>query len=145
MATAQQILNCRMETGDTDVALPILSDEEYSYFIDKNSGSLSASCIDIARALLFKLSIRSQNSTVDCLSLQTKHAAEQYRQSLLAYLRDPTMNPVLRNTTIYAGNVSLSDMDTNDTTADNNYVSSPSVKNVNFVVDPDTNPFGAQS
>ena len=142
MATAQQILNCRMETGDTDVALPILSDEEYAYFIDKNSGSLSASCIDIARALLFKLSIRSQNSTVDCLSLQTKHAAEQYRQSLIAYLRDPNMNPVLKNTSIYAGSISKSDMQSNIDNPDNNSVQSTALTPIITIVDPKVNPFG---
>ncbi len=85
----------------------------------------------------------SSDNIVDVLSIKSSKAAEQYRLSLQMYLSNPSLNPLIKSASIYAGNVSLSDMNTNDTTADNNYVSSPSVKNVNFVVDPDTNPFGA--
>jgi pantoate kinase len=84
----------------------------------------------------------SGESQVDIITLKSSKAAEQYRLSLQMYLNNPSLNPLIKSASIYAGNVSLSDMNTNDTTADNNYVSSPSVKNVNFVVDPDTNPFG---
>ena len=85
----------------------------------------------------------SSDNLVDVLSIKSSKAAEQYRVSLQMYLNNPSLNPLIKSASIYAGNVSLSDMNTNDTTADNNYVSSPSVKNVSFIVDPCDNPFGA--
>lgn len=142
--TPQEILAVRYEVQDVDVALPILPDATYEYILTKNTGSISASSLDAARMILMRLSISgSSDFIVDVISIKGSKAAEAYRQALQLYITSPSLNPLIKSASIYAGNVSLSDMNTNDTTADNNYVSSPSVKNVNFVVDLDTNPFGS--
>ena len=133
----------RYELNDNSPGLYILDDSTIDYYLTKNSGSISATSIDCCRAILLRLSMDSSDNITDVLSIKSSKAAEQYRLSLQMYLNNPSLNPLIKSASIYAGNVSLSDMNTNDTTADNNYVSSPSVKNVNFVVDPDTNPFGA--
>lgn len=133
----------RYELNDNSPGLYILDDSTIDYYLTKNSGSISATSIDCCRAILLRLSMDSSDNIVDVLSIKSSKAAEQYRLSLQMYLNNPSLNPLIKSASIYAGNVSLSDMNTNDTTADNNYVSSLSVKNVNFVVDPDTNPFGA--
>ncbi len=141
--TPQEILAVRYEVQDVDVALPILPDATYEYILTKNTGSISASSLDAARMILMRLSISgSSDFIVDVISIKGSKAAEAYRQALQLYITSPSLNPLIKSASIYAGNVSLSDMNTNDTTADNNYVSSPSVKNVSFMVDPCDNPFG---
>ena len=142
--TADDVTKVRYEVQDIDVALPILPDATYEYILTKNSGSISASSIDAARMILMRLSISgSSDFIVDVISIKGSKAAEAYRQALQLYITSPSLNPLIKSASIYAGNVSLSDMNTNDTTADNNYISSPSVKNVSFIVDPCDNPFGA--
>ena len=132
----------RYELNDNSPGLYILDDSTIDYYLTKNSGSISATSIDCCRAILLRLSMDSSDNIVDVLSIKSSKAAEAYRQALQLYITSPSLNPLIKSASIYAGNVSLSDMNTNDTTADNNYVSSPSVKNVSFMVDPDTNPFG---
>lgn len=133
----------RYELNDNSPGLYILDDSTIDYYLTKNLGSISATSIDCCRAILLRLSMDSSDNIVDVLSIKSSKAAEQYRLSLQMYLNNPSLNPIIKSASIYAGNVSLSDMNTNDTTADNNYVSSPSVNNVSFMVDPCDNPFGA--
>ena len=133
----------RYELNDNSPGLYILDDSTIDYYLTKNSGSISATSIDCCRAILLRLSMDSSDNITDVLSIKSSKAAEQYRLSLQMYLNNPSLNPLIKSASIYAGNVSLPDMNTNDTTADNNYVSSASVKNVSFMVDPCDNPFGA--
>ena len=132
----------RYELNDNSPGLYILDDSTIDYYLTKNSGSISATSIDCCRAILLRLSMDSSDNITDVLSIKSSKAAEQYRLSLQMYLNNPSLNPLIKSASIYAGNVSLPDMNTNDTTADNNYVSSASVKNVSFMVDPCANPFG---
>lgn len=124
MATSTEIMNVRMELADTS-ELPLLSDAEYNYFIDKNQGSLRRAMLDAAKSLLFKLSTRTDD-TIDIMSVKSSKAAENYRLALQMFLRDPNMNPALTMAKAFAGGVSKSDMQTNLETADNNAVVSPS-------------------
>lgn len=119
MATAEEILQVRYELADTDPAFPILSDAELTYFIDKNSGSLLRASMDAARATLFKLSLRTDES-VDIFSIRGSQSAKAYSDALKLYLKDPTLNPVYNNVTGYAGGISKSDMESNDSNPDNN-------------------------
>lgn len=121
MATISDI---RYELSDTDPTFPLLSDDEIIYFLNKNSESLTRTSLDCARAILFKLSMR-EDSTVDIFSLKGSKAAESYRQALMMYLKDPSMNPALSLASIYAGGISKSDMKTNIDTEDNNAVRTP--------------------
>lgn len=118
------IQKVRLEIQDNTPGLYILSDDEIEYFLEKNNNSVIRASIDAARAVLFNLSQRT-DETVDIFSIRGGKAAEQYRLALELYLRDPTLNPVLRNVGGYVGGVSKSDMESNDANPDNNTVKTP--------------------
>jgi hypothetical protein len=124
MATVQDI---RYEIGDTDGNFPILADDEINYYLTKNSDTLSQTCIDCARAILMKLSLRAEDTTVDIFSVKGSKAAESYRQALVLYISNPMLNPVLKNAQGWFGGVSVSQMQNNDSNLDNNIVKQPSV------------------
>ena len=119
------IKKVRIEVGDNDVALPILGNEEYEYFLEKNAGSIPHASLDAAKAILFNLSQRT-DETVDILSIKGARAAEQYRLALQLFLKDPFLNPIISNARAWFGGVSLSEMEMNDSIADNNIVRVPS-------------------
>lgn len=124
MATAELIRNVRYELSDTDPALPLLSDSEYNYFIDKNSSNIKRSMLDCAKTILLKLSMRG-DETVDIFSLKGSKAAEQYRLALELFIKNPEFNPALSLAAIYAGGISKQDMLDNILNTDNNAVMSP--------------------
>ena len=115
----------RMELGDTDVTLPIMSDTEYRYFLDKNDWSIRRAALDAAKSILLKLSMRSDES-VDIFSVKGTGTAKQYMQALQMYIKNPDLNQNLQNLQGYAGGVSISDMQANDATTDNNIIVQPS-------------------
>ena len=124
MATLTDIQKLRVEVGDTDVSFPILDDSSYQYFLDKHSNNLNRAALDAARAILFQLSTRN-SETVDVFSVKNT-SAESYRQALLLYIKDPTLNPLYQNLKGYVGGVSVSDMQKNNANLDNNIIQSPS-------------------
>lgn len=141
MATADQILACRRNVGDIDIALPILADSEYEYFID-STGSVSMGSIQAAKTILFKLSINSVDKSVDILSVKGSKAAEQYRLALQLFLRDPLLSPIYNNISgSWIGNTSRSEMQANIDAPDN-YVSTLAVPSQFSTIDNDSsNPF----
>lgn len=124
MATAENIKKIRYELADTDPALPLMGDAEYAYFLDKNSSNIRRTMIDAARAILFKLSMRG-DETVDIFSLKGSKAAEQYRLALQLFIKNPEFNSALTLAEAYAGGISKSDMQENIDDEDNNAVLSP--------------------
>lgn len=124
MASSNQVLQLRYELADTDVALPIMSDSEYSYYIDKHAGNIRRATLDSAKAILFKMSMRP-DEIVDIFSIKGSKAAEQYRLTLALYLKDPSLNPALTLANVYAGGISKTDMLTNNSNPDNNFVFNP--------------------
>ena len=118
---AVTIFSVRVEIGDTDPNFPILSDDEISYYIQKNGDSLGRTCVDCAKAILMKLSMRG-NETIDIFSIKGSQTAAQYMQALKLYIRDPNLNPLYQNAQGYVGGVSLSDMANNNANLDNNVV-----------------------
>lgn len=128
MATISDI---RMELADTSVEFPILSDAEYQYFLTKNSDNLARTAVDCARAILMKLSMRSDSST-DIFSMKHSSASRSYIEALKLYLTNPSLNPINQNTQIYFGGTSLSDMSANDYNTDNNIVLQPTASGSNL-------------
>jgi hypothetical protein len=120
LTTLQQI---RYELGDVDEALPIMTDTEYEYFLEKNNGSVRRASLDAAKTILFKLSMR-EDGTVDIFSLKGSKAAEAYRLALQLYIKNPDFNAVLQNVQGYFGGVSKSEMSKNNGNSDNNVVPS---------------------
>lgn len=124
MANAEQIMQVKYELGDMDQAFPLMSDSEYSYFIDKNNGSIRRSILDCAKTILLKLSMRGEE-TVDIFSIKGSKVAEQYRETLKMIIKNPQFNPALTLASIFAGGTSVSDMQNNIENTDNNIVSTP--------------------
>lgn len=108
----------RIELGDTDTGLPIMSDDEYLYFFEKNDGSVRRAALDAAKTILFKLAMKG-DADVDIFSIRGSKAAEAYRNALLLYIKNPDLNSVLSNVQAYFGGVSKSDMIANDANSDN--------------------------
>jgi hypothetical protein len=124
MANAEQIMQVKYELGDLDVAFPFLSDSEYSYFIDKNDGNIRRSMLDCAKTILFKLSMRG-DETVDIFSFKGARAAAEYREALKMFIKNPAFNPALTLASIFAGGTSVSDMQANLEDEDANAVTTP--------------------
>lgn len=112
------IQKVRIEIADTDITFPILSDDEYEYFLEKNNNSIRTAAIDAARIVLMKLSITSNDETVDIFSIKGSKAAEQYREALKLYLKNPDLNPLLSSAMPYAGGLSRADMEANNNASD---------------------------
>ena len=101
-----------------------MSDGEISYFLDKNSQVIGKTMLDVAKTILFKLSMRG-DETVDIFSYKGAKAAEAYKNALHLYIKNPSFNPALTLAAAYAGGISKSDMQTNEETEDTNAVLSP--------------------
>ena len=126
----------RIEIGDTDVSFPILDDSSYQYFLDKHNNNLGRASIDAARAILFQLST-GNSETVSIFSVKNT-SAEAYRQALLLYIKDQTLNPIYQSLQGYFGGVSVSDMQANNANLDNNIVENPGQTNQLFATSPFT-------
>ena len=131
MATISDI---RFELSDTSPEFPILSDAEITYYLTKNSSNLARTSMDCARAILMKLSMRS-DSVVDVFSMKSSTASRSYIQALQLYIKDPNLNPLMQNLQGYAGGVSISDMQANDSNSDNNRVIRPSESGCSLPLD----------
>jgi hypothetical protein len=123
------IQKCRIEVADLDQSFPLLSDDTYAYYLEKNNNNITKSSLDAARTILLMLSQRG-DETVDIFALRGSKAAEQYRLALQMYLANPNLNPLLNNTQAYFGGISLSEMATNNANVDNNRVNNPYTENL---------------
>lgn len=110
----------RLEIADTDPAMPILSDEEIQYFIDKNEGSLRKAIVECARCILFRIS-SSIFEKVDVLEVRGSDYFNQYKQALEMLIKDPEYGSVGK-AMVYAGGVYLSDIQNNLENTDLNTV-----------------------
>ena len=119
------IQKVRIEVADLDPGLPLLSDDEYTYLLEKNNNSIVRASVDAARIILLKLS-QQTDETVSIFSIRGSKAAEQYRLALELYIKNPQLNPLYNNLQGYFGGISVSDMQKNNANCDNNIVVSPS-------------------
>ena len=137
MAITPEMINAvRYEIGDFDPSLPLMSNDEITYFLNKNSESVRRASLDAARVALMKLS-QTGDSMVGIISVKGSKVAEQYRLALELYLKSPHLNPILSGlgsfvdadgktqNPIYAGGISNADMLANVTNPDNNYIPNP--------------------
>ena len=127
MVTPEMILSVRYELADTELSLPILSDDEYTYFLNKSNENIRMASLDAAKTILFKMSMSSGRKTIDILSIDNSRTASAYRDALMAYIKNPDLNNSLSNLLPYAGGISKSDMALNIATSDNNAVLPPVV------------------
>ena len=114
----------RIEVADLDPGLPLLSDGEYAYLLEKNNNSILRAAADAARIILLKLS-QQGDETVSIFSIRGSKAAESYRLALELYIKNPQLNALYNNLQGYFGGVSVSDMEANVANPDNNAVQNP--------------------
>ena len=131
------IQKVRIEVADLDPGFPLLSDDEYSYILEKNNNSIVRAATDAARIILLKLS-QQTDETVSIFSVRGSKAAEQYRLALELYIKNPQLNPLYNNLQGYFGGVSLSDMSANNSNPDNNIVENPGKTDALFTTGPFT-------
>lgn len=121
----------RYELGDTSPELPIMSDEEYQYFLSKNDYVIRRAAMDAAKSIMLKLSMRSDETT-DIFSIKGSAAAKNYMQALQLYIKNPDLNALYDKVQGYAGGISLSDMQANDSNLDNNIVKQPTAETFTY-------------
>lgn len=114
----------RIELGDTSAEFPIMSDEEYNYFLSKHDWSIRRAAMDAAKSIMLKLSMRT-DETVDIFSIKGSSAAKNYMQALQMYIKNPDLNSLYDKVQGYAGGISKADMQANDSNLDNNIVKDP--------------------
>ena len=113
----------RLAVGDTDPALPLLTDSEYEYFLEKNNNSLRLASLAAARTILLKLSINSIDEQVSVFSIKGSQAAKAYMDALKFFIKEQAMNPLSLYGEVYAGGISKSDYEANKQNQDNIQVS----------------------
>lgn len=119
------IQQVRLNTQDNTPGLYIISDEEIEYFLERNNQNVNRASVEVARVILFNLSMKS-DEVVDVFSIRSSQAAKAYMEALKLYIRDPNLNQVGNNLQGYVGGISLEDMQANDANADNNIFVPPS-------------------
>lgn len=120
------IQKVRLEVADNDPALPVLSDDEVSYFLEKNNNSIQRAAVDAAKTIMFKLSMNAGEQSVDIFTLRGKDAARAYIDALRLYITNPNLNGIFKNLNMYVGGTSKADMQANVDATDNNVVVTPS-------------------
>ncbi len=123
--TPEMILQVRYEIGDTDISLPFLTDEEYTYYLTKHFESINRAAVDAAKTVLLKLSMRGSDHSTDILSIKGSKAAQAYKEALQLYIKNPDLNGLLRSVSGYIGGVSKTDILANNNTLDNKAVFPP--------------------
>lgn len=119
------IQKVRLEIADNDPALPVLSDEEVGYYLEKHSNSISRAAIDCAKTIMFKLSMNAGEQRVDIFSISGKEASMAYIAALKLYISNPNINGIFNNINVYIAGTSVSDMQANIDNTDNNIVLIP--------------------
>lgn len=121
----------RYELGDVSPEWPIMSDEEYQYFLSKNDYVVRRAAMDAAKSIMFKLSMRD-DSSVDIFSIKGSAAAKNYMQALLMFIKNPDLNSLYDKVQGYAGGISKADMLSNDSNLDNNIVNQPTAETFTY-------------
>lgn len=119
------IQKVRLEIADNDPALPVLSDEEVGYYLEKHSNSISRAAIDCAKTIMFKLSMNAGEQRVDIFSISGKEASMAYIAALKLYISNPNINGIFNNMNVYIAGTSVSDMQANIDNTDNNIILIP--------------------
>jgi hypothetical protein len=121
----------RIELGDTSTEWPIMSDEEYNYFLSKHDWNIRRAAMDAAKSIMLKLSMRT-DETVDLFSIKGTAAAKNYMQALQIYIKNPDLNTMYDKIQGYAGGISKEDMLKNDSNLDNNIIVEPTAETFTY-------------
>ena len=121
----------RIELGDTSAEFPIMTDDEYNYFLSKHDWNIRRASMDAAKSIMLKLSMRT-DETVDIFSIKGSSAAKNYMQALQMFIKNPDLNTLYDKVQGYAGGISKADMLANDSNLDNNIVKDPQAETFTY-------------
>lgn len=121
----------RIELGDTSAEFPIMTDDEYNYFLSKHDWNIRRASMDAAKSIMLKLSMRT-DETVDIFSIKGSSAAKNYMQALQMFIKNPDLNTLYDKVQGYAGGISKADMLANDSNLDNNIVKDPKAETFTY-------------
>ena len=113
------IQKLKLEVGLIAEASDILSDEELTYFLEKNNNSIRKAGIDAAKTVLFVLSQLIHERSGSELEVWGHTWFENYMQTLKLYLNDPNYSIALNGAKAYAGGISKTDIRNNIDNLDN--------------------------
>ena len=112
------IQKLKLDVGLIGEASDILSDEELTYFLDKNNNSIRKAGLDVAKTVLFILSTRVHEK-IEMLEIWGHTWFENYMKTLQMYINDPNYSIALESAKAYAGGISVSDIRNNINNPDN--------------------------
>ena len=113
------IQKLKLEVGLVAEASDILSDEELTYFLEKNNNSIRKAGLDAAKTVLFVLSQLIHERSGSELEVWGHTWFENYMQTLKLYLNDPNYSIALNGAKAYAGGISKTDIRNNIDNPDN--------------------------
>ena len=128
-----------IELGLTDPTQSLLTDEEVDYYLERASDDTVNASVAVARMILFKLAqmTRFRNDTLEVFA---SDQMKQWMQALEMYIaaNDPesskrSLATALTKANGYAGGISLTGIQTNKTTLDNNFVEKVKDKNISDI------------
>lgn len=105
---------CRSLVGDSDVSFPILSDDEYTYYLSLNNENVRLASVEAAKVIMFKLATQT-DETVGLFQIKGQAAANAYREALKLFIKDASLNPIYSLAGAYASGISLIDMESYQT------------------------------
>lgn len=121
----------RIELGDTSPEFPIMSDDEYNYFLSKHDWNIRRASMDAAKSIMLKLSMRT-DETVDIFSIKGSSAAKNYMSALQLFIKNPDLNALYDKVQGYSGGLSKADMLANNSNLDNNIVKDPQAETFTY-------------
>lgn len=109
----------KLEIGLFGEAEDILTDDEISYFLEKNNNNIKKACLDAAKTVLFYLAqLIHERSTAD-LEMWNHTWYENYMRTLEMYINNPSYSIDITSLKPYCGGVSISDIRDNINNQDN--------------------------
>lgn len=107
----------KLEIGLNGLPVPILTDDEIQYFLDKNNGSVRRAALDAAKTVLFILSryVRERTGEIEVYGEQYFRS---YMDALNLYIKDPNYSIAIASAKPYAGGISRADAIANATNPD---------------------------
>ncbi len=106
----------RLFVGDTLAYPEWLSDETYTYLLDKYNDNESLSAVEAAKYILAQLTHYTRERAGE-VEVYGDVYFKNYKEFLTQLIQDPTIT--LSSATPYAGGISKSDMESNDCNSDN--------------------------
>lgn len=115
-----EIQKIKLEIGLSGEAANLLSDDELTYFLEKNSNNVKKASLDAAKTVLLILSQQVHERSGVELEIWGHTWFENYMQTLKLYLSNPNFNVGIEMAKAYAGGISKQDIKDNLQNTDTN-------------------------